>query len=371
MPPPILAVCASGEVSGAELVLLRLLEQAVADGRPVTIAAPAGPLVERLPAGVRHVTLPPAGRGGVTGRARRAATTARWFASWLVAARTIRAAAHAPGTHVVVNSLLALPPVRLARLRQGAVWLVHDVITTTRQAWFVRLARPCLRRVVAVSEAAAAPLRSLGLTVEVRPNGVTWPVPARSGPRASAPTVGTVGLLAPWKGVHVLLDAVATIDGVRLEIAGGHFDHDRTYVAELRHRAERADLAGRVTFLGPTDDSLATMRGWDVFVSASVLPEAGPLTVVEAMSVGVAVVATDHGGPREYLADGRGELVPPGDPVAMAAAIERLLADPARRAELGRRGRQLVADRYDRATTFPAQYTAVIATPIDTPGGRS
>lgn len=360
MPPPIVAVCASGEVSGAEQVLLALIDQAVADGADVTVAAPAGPLAGRLGPGVRHVMLPSAGRGGVTGRFGRAVATVRWLGSWVPAARRIRADARRPGTRLVVNSLLALPPVRLARPPGGAVWLVHDVVVSARQRLFVRFAARSLQRVVAVSEAAAAPLRALGLTVEVRPNGVAWPVDPRPAGHHEPPIVGSVGLLAPWKGTHVLLDAVSTLPDVRLEIAGGHFEHDRAYVDELRARAQRADLAGRVTFLGHTDDALATMRGWDLFVSSSVLPEAGPMTVVEAMSVGLPVVATDHGGPRDYLADGRGELVAPGDPAAMAAAIRRLLADPVRCHELGVRGRRLVADRFDRAVTFPAQYTAVM-----------
>ncbi|WP_117000733.1 glycosyltransferase family 4 protein [Desertimonas flava] len=360
MSSPILAVCASGEVSGAELVLLRLVERAVAEGRDVTVASPDGPLVDRIPAGVAHVGLPPAGRQNASSRLRRLSLTSKWLVSWISAARTIRAESRRPGTHVVVNALLALPPLRLARPRGGAVWLVHDVIVTDRQRWFVRFARPSLRRTVAVSDAAAAPLRELGLDVDVRPNGVAWPVaPRRTDPDRPL-VVGSVGLVAPWKGTHVLLDAVAALPDVRLQIAGGHFGHDASYVDELRVRAGRPDLDGRVTFLGHTEDALETMRSWDVFVSSSVRPEAGPMTVIEAMSVGLPVVATDHGGPQEYLAEDRGELVPPNDAPAMAAAIRRLADDPARRHDLGERGREYVADRFDRSVTFPAQYEAVM-----------
>lgn len=348
-------------MSGAEKVLLSLIDRALADGADVTVAAPDGPLVERLPAAVRHVTLPPAGRGTATTRLQRVTTTARWLASWVPAALAIRSASRQPGTHIIVNSLLALPPVRLARPRGGAVWLVHDVVVTAQQRAFVRFAKGCLRRVVAVSEAAAGPLRAIGLDVIVRPNGVAWPVAPRADEPHHPPVVGSVGLLAPWKGTHVLLDAVAAVPEVRLEIAGGHFGHDASYVDALRVRAGRPDLDGRVTFLGHTDDAVATMRSWDVFVSSSVRPEAGPMTVVEAMSVGLAVVATDHGGPQEYLGDGRGELVPPNDAAAMAAAIRRLVDDPARRQELGTRGREYVAAGFDRAVTLPAQYEAVMS----------
>lgn len=356
----IVVVNASGEVSGAELVMLGLVTRAAERGHEVTVASPAGPLAGRLPPGVAHVELPPAGRGGAAGAARLAATAA-WLGSWPGAARRVRREVGRPGTHTVVNSLLALPVVRLAGPATPPTWLVHDVIVSRRQRMFVRLGRPAGTRVVAVSEAAAAPLRCLGLAVDVRPNGVTWPVAPAPGVLHDPPVVGTLGLLTGWKGPHHLLEAVARLPGVHVEIAGGSFTHDTAYAEALRGRAAGADLAGRVRFLGPVDDALETMRGWDVFVSASTSPEAGPLTVVEAMSVGLPVVATDHGGPRDILGRGEGGvLVPPGDPAALAAALAGLLADPARRAGLAQWGRAAVAARFDRRVTLAAQYVAVM-----------
>jgi len=81
-----------------------------------------------------------------------------------------------------------------------------------------------------------------------------------------------------------------------------------------------------VRFLGRQDDALGRMRAWTVAVSASVLPEAGPLAPLEAMSIGLPMVGTDHGGTPEVL--GRaGLLVAPDDAEAMASAINRLLDD--------------------------------------------
>ena len=101
---------------------------------------------------------------------------------------------------------------------------------------------------------------------------------------------------------------------------------DRVYEAELRIAAARAPLQGRVHFLGFVADPLARMRTWTVAVVASTEPEAGPLVALEAMSIGVPVVATDHGGVREVLGDA-GLLVTPGDPGALANAIDQLLDD--------------------------------------------
>lgn len=70
---------------------------------------------------------------------------------------------------------------------------------------------------------------------------------------------------------------------------------------------------------------------WAIAVLASVLPEAGPLGVLESMAAGLPVVATDLGGAAEYLSDGVGVLVAPGDPAALAHALSNLIANPARR----------------------------------------
>jgi glycosyltransferase involved in cell wall biosynthesis len=115
---------------------------------------------------------------------------------------------------------------------------------------------------------------------------------------------------------------------------------DTDHAAALRRRAE--GLGDRVAVLGHVADPQARMRTWTVAVSASVEPEACPLNVLEAMSLGIPVVASDHGGTPEVLA-GSGRLVPPGDPAALAAAIVRLLDDPGERRRCAEAGRHRVA----------------------------
>ena len=160
------------------------------------------------------------------------------------------------------------------------------------------------------------------------------------------PVVGCLGLLTPWKGQEVLLEAVARMPrGVVLELAGGRFPKDAGHVERLEARAARPDLAGRVRFLGPVSDVDALLARWTVVVSPSVEPDPAPLVVLEAMAVGRPVVATAHGGPPEYLGEA-GVLVPPGDAAALADAVVELLGDPQRRAQAGVAGRQRVADLY-------------------------
>ena len=117
-----------------------------------------------------------------------------------------------------------------------------------------------------------------------------------------------------WKGQSVLLEALAQLPDVQGELAGGRLPTEAAYAEGLEARAAQADLVGRVRLLGHVD-AMEAMQGWDVAVLASLRPEAGPLAALEAMSLGLPVVATDHGGSAEYLSDGCGVLVPPGDRV--------------------------------------------------------
>ena len=170
--------------------------------------------------------------------------------------------------------------------------------------------------------------------------------------------VGILAALTPWKGHDVVLEAVARVPGLVLEVAGGELPGESGYADTLRARAERPDLRGRVRFLGHVDRS-AVLPRWAVAVSASVLPEAGPLGVLEAMAAGVPVVATAHGGAAEYVADGAGLLVPPGDVDALARVLGRLSRDPATREEIARVARARAERSYDLRRTLPAMVEAL------------
>lgn len=350
----LLAVGPTAEVSGAEGVLLGLLDEARARGWEVLLACPDGDLAARRPAGVGHLALPelalPPGPR-VLGAPVLLARSAR-------AGRLLRRAARSADA-VLVNGFLALPAVALGRLDAPVTWLVHDVLR--RPEWFavLKAVGPAVDRVVAVSHAAAAPLRERGLDTVVVHNGVTWPVdPAPLD--HSGRVVGCVAALTPWKGHEVLLDAAALLpDDVRLELAGTGFAKDDAYVARLRARADAPDLRGRVRFLGRVD-ALATMRRWTVGVSASVEPEACPLVVLEGMSVGLPLVATALGGSQELLEGGVGTLVPPSSPEALAAGIMALLEDPQRRAAQAARGREAVAEHFRADVQRARQLDAVL-----------
>jgi len=334
-------VSPTGSVSGAEVVLLNLVHEAGRRGAAVQCVCPAGDLAARLPDTVQWVEIP--AQQLATGPRPVAAATFGLAAR--EAARTIDKSTQASSA-VIVNGFLGLPAVRLAAPAAPVTWIVHDVLR--RRDWFavLRLVRDVIDRAVAVSEAAAAPLRSRRLPVEVVRNGVPWPVAPRGGEPAD-PVVGCVAALTPWKGHASLLEAFSLLRhrDARLQLAGAPFEKDHAYAASLRERAARPDLSGRVDFLGRVSTP-EVMRTWTLGVSPSIEPEAMPLVVLEAMSVGLPMVATALGGSLEILGHAGGFLVPAGQPRQLAEAIDALLDDEQERARMGAWGRREVAANY-------------------------
>jgi glycosyltransferase involved in cell wall biosynthesis len=157
-----------------------------------------------------------------------------------------------------------------------------------------------------------------------------------------------IGRLLLDKGVREYVAAARAVlarhSTVRFQMIGWHEPNpDSVTPAELA--AWQAE--GVVEYLGATDDIRPAIRG----AHAIVLPsyrEGTPRSVLEAMSMGRAIVTTDVPGCRETIVDGReGFLVPARDPVALAAAITRLAEDRAGLAAMGRAGRARVEALYD------------------------
>jgi glycosyltransferase involved in cell wall biosynthesis len=168
------------------------------------------------------------------------------------------------------------------------------------------------------------------------------PVPrAELARNATAPIVLTIARLDAQKGISHLLDAAAAVPDVSFAIAGDGPDR-----AALEAQTAKLGLADRVRFLGHRRDVPALLAAADLFVLPS-LYEGLPLSVLEAMAAGVPVVATAIGGTDEVVRDGEtGTLVPPADPLALAAAITRTLADRDQAKRLAAGAREFVAREY-------------------------
>jgi glycosyltransferase involved in cell wall biosynthesis len=198
--------------------------------------------------------------------------------------------------------------------------------------------------VIANSRATAACVRHPRVRI-VHPGTPPGPEHVRADPDSGGPVIGTACRLVPIKGVSVLLEAFARLSAefprARLEVAGTGPEEVR-----LRDAAAARGVAERVRFLGWVRDLPAVSAAWQVFVLPS-LEEAFGIAAVEAMHLGLPVVATHAGGLPEVVEHGvTGLLVPPGDPSALAAAIGELLRSAAYRRTLGDAGRRRARERF-------------------------
>lgn len=349
----------TAEPSGAELATLRLLTALRAGGTvdaSMLLTAP-GPLVDRFRAHRIPVT--------VCGNAfdSRSLTVDGSGPLRLLsgAAGLIRLGARlgtivrTEGADVVVaQSTKALLMGAVAARRAGVplVWQVHDRVSGEyfgRVLAFVlrMLGWTVARGLVANSRSTLRTLYTRGRVAVIAHPGVEpLAAPHRAAQRdPDAVRIAMVGRLTPWKGQEVLLRALPLLRHrpATVQLVGGTFFGEQDYRAHLERTA--AALGLPVEFTGHVDDPGAYFARADIAVHCSVLAEPFGQVVVEAMAAGCAVVAADAGGPAEILrSEVDGLLTPPGDPAALAAALDRLIADPALRTRLGAAARERSAE---------------------------
>jgi glycosyltransferase involved in cell wall biosynthesis len=228
-------------------------------------------------------------------------------------------------------------------------------------------------RVLAVSEdvrreiVALAPWRAS--KVAVLPNAV--PPVAWCSPRDHAvPRILTVGRITAQKDHLTLITALGI-----LRRAGYPFTADIVGDGDLgrvvRDHAHRLEVSGHVVFRGLLrhDAVLGAYEAADIFVLSSRW-EGCPNVVLEAMAHGLPIVATAVGGIPELVKHGESALlVPPGDPDALAAALARLLRDPALRRTIGEAARRS-GSRFTAADRF-RRLEELLSTPPPPAGGST
>jgi L-malate glycosyltransferase len=366
----VLYVNHTGEVSGGERSLLSLLG-ALPDHVHPLVASPRGGLAEA----VERLGVPTTAITGTAGSLRlHPLHTPQALAELSVAALQVRRAARRHRAELVhANSIRAGVVLALARLQPAArVVHVRDCLPPgPLTSATMRLIAATATTVLANSRYTAAWVGNAAprARVEVVYNAVDLERfdPSRidrAGARAalgaagaSRVLLGVVAQLSPWKGQDTAIEALKLlraqgIDAHLLLIGSAKFVARATrfdneaYVGRLHELVRAAGLDDRVSWLGEREDVPELMRALDVLLLPS-WEEPFGRALIEAMALGVPVVATSVGGPPEIVEDGReGYLLAPRDAAAWARAIERIAESPERAAAMGQAGRLRVKQSF-------------------------
>lgn len=362
-------------LGGAEVNLVELLAEPCARAAwAATVAcSPGSPLDERLAGlGIRRVPYA-FGRAvnelRVVGRRFPLLGAVRGLRALHAAGKRLGEILRETGAEVAVSCtnkdhFAAASACRRGRAR--SVWWVNDLLSAeffpapARKA-FVWRARRGAARLTPVSGAARQALLDEGVPAErvtAIPNGIPLERYVRQargtlrrliGAGDDEFLAGIVGRFTPWKGQDVVIRVArrwreAGLRG-RFLLIGRAFNEDTPYETAL-HEAARG-LEEVVHFVPFQPEISAALSDLDVLLHASVKPEPFGRVLIEAMAVGVPVVAARGGGVPEIITDGQdGLLASPGDEAAYVAALRSLAASPARRAALGAAGRHTVEARF-------------------------
>jgi glycosyltransferase involved in cell wall biosynthesis len=175
-----------------------------------------------------------------------------------------------------------------------------------------------------------------------------WNTISRPAKTTGKVIVTTVGNIRRVKGHDVFIKAAAAIvqdfHNLSFSIAGDVLEPD--YFLELQALVRDLNLSSCFHFVGGVTDLCQHLSSSDIFVLPS-RSEGFSNAIVEAMAASLPVVATNVGGNAEAVEDGvSGFIVAPDDPVAMSAAISRLISNPSQAKAMGVAGRNLVLEKF-------------------------
>lgn len=229
---------------------------------------------------------------------------------------------------------------RLAAAWTGRPFVYHvhspTALDSTRRwqnvwnAWLERASLWRAARLITVSRSLGDRMRAAGFSrISVVPNGVPAraEIPDRDPPGASW-KLGMVALFRPRKGTEVLLAALAVLRQAGHDVvlrAVGPFETE-AYQRELKSHVERLGLSDAVQWVGFTRDVDSELAKMDLMILPSLFGEGLPMVILEAMAIGVPVVATAVEGTPEAIRDGiDGLIARPNDAEDLASTIARVV----------------------------------------------
>jgi len=164
--------------------------------------------------------------------------------------------------------------------------------------------------------------------------------------------VGHFSRLAPWKGQHILIDALEKCPPqVTAILVGDALFGEQDYIQELHQQVKALGLENRVKFLGFRSDVPQLMAACNLVAHTSTAPEPFGRVIVEAMLCGTPVVAAKAGGAIELVQNGvNGFLVTPEQPLELAQVINTCLQETEITATVANQAKNMASQRFDVAT---------------------
>ena len=160
--------------------------------------------------------------------------------------------------------------------------------------------------------------------------------------------VGNFSRLSPWKGQHILLEALTHCPKAIAILVGDALFGEDEYVQELHQQVKQLGLAERVMFLGFRSDIPQLMSMCDLVVHTSIAAEPFGRVIVEAMLCQKPVIATAAGGAVELIENGQtGWLTPPKDPLKLAEIINQCQKEPATAKAIAQAGKISAKQRFN------------------------
>jgi glycosyltransferase involved in cell wall biosynthesis len=161
--------------------------------------------------------------------------------------------------------------------------------------------------------------------------------------------IGHFSRLSPWKGQHILIDALSQCpQDVVVILVGDALFGEQEYVKDLHQKVAGLGLENRVNFLGFRADIPQLMTMCDLITHTSIAAEPFGRVIVEAMLCGKPVIAAEAGGAMELVEDGiNGFLVTPGEPQKLAQVIHNCRQESVKTANIANNARITASERFD------------------------
>lgn len=252
----------------------------------------------------------------------------------------------------------------LGAMLAGVPCITHERGINTRYSWAARFFSNRLKAIVCISRAVREALVRGGIHAErlvivhngldaarVRPQTAAAEVRKRHEILPDDPVIGIVGNIKEWKGQDVVIRATARLTrrwpNLRCLLVGDTAEDDRYYEERLRRLVSESNLQRNVIFTGYRKDVADYMNAMNVVIHASVQPEPFGRVLIEAMALGKPVVGSGDGAVTEIVVHGEtGFTFPPGNDMALAQEVEKLLADQALVDAMGAKAVRRVQDEF-------------------------